>query len=111
MLIVLYPGIFAFDGFQRWAGRAHFLIRDWLPATQSLIVLTSPFDSPTLTRVTLAMVASLSVMALVQIAPDFGERKVVGTLFQLRHSDPLQCGQAPYTKKGLFCSFALAQWP
>lgn len=76
MLIVLYPGIFAFDGFQRWAGRAHFLIRDWLPATQSLIVLTSPFGSPTLTRVTLAMVASLSVMALVQISSRFWGEKV-----------------------------------
>ena len=75
-LIFLYPGIFAFDGFQRWAGRTHFLIRDWLPATQSLIVLTSPLDSPTLTRVVLALVASLAVLALVQLTTAEWGKKV-----------------------------------
>lgn len=74
-LIFRTPGIFAFDGFQRWAGREQLLIRDWLPATQSIIVLSSPFESPSFTRILLAILASVAVLALVQIShKTFGQR-------------------------------------
>lgn len=36
-LIHGWPGNFSFDSFQRWAGRDHVLIQDWLPATQAVV--------------------------------------------------------------------------
>lgn len=36
-ILVMWPTAYAFDGYQRWAGRDHILVQDWLPATQSII--------------------------------------------------------------------------
>ncbi len=36
-LVLAWPENYAFDGFQRWAGRDHLLVREWLPLTQSVV--------------------------------------------------------------------------
>ncbi|MGC6509630.1 MAG: hypothetical protein ACON4U_14500 [Myxococcota bacterium] len=107
LLIFLYPGVFAFDGFQRWAGREFLLIRDWLPATQSLIVLTSPFDSPTLTRFMLALVASLSVMALVQISTHFFGKRVGWYTVPIAAFGPFSVWSSTLYQEGTFLFFCL----
>ena len=33
-LILTYPDNYSMDAYQRWGGREHLLIQDWLPATQ-----------------------------------------------------------------------------
>ena len=38
-IIGAVPTNYSFDGFQRWAGRDHLLVQDWLPLTQSILVL------------------------------------------------------------------------
>ncbi len=40
-LIQFAPVAYSFDGYQRWAGRDHILVQDWLPVTQFLIWLTA----------------------------------------------------------------------
>lgn len=36
-LIEALPGNYSFDGLQRWAGREHVLVQDWLPALQLVV--------------------------------------------------------------------------
>ena len=39
-LIATHPTMYSMDAYQRWGGRAHILVQDWLPATQSIVWLT-----------------------------------------------------------------------
>ena len=43
-LIATYPDNYSMDAYQRWGGRHHLLVQDWLPATQSILWLTALFD-------------------------------------------------------------------
>lgn len=61
------PDVFAFDGFQRWAGRDHLLIRDWLPATQLIIFISAKLGDPIFTKLILAGVASLGSASITYI--------------------------------------------
>ena len=39
-LIATHPTMYSMDAYQRWGGRAHLLVQDWLPATQFIVWLT-----------------------------------------------------------------------
>lgn len=72
-LILLAPVPYSFDGYQRWAGRDHFLVQDWLPATQGLIWLTARLGGDLFVgRVVMAAVAAtaacLGSMLVMRIA-------------------------------------------
>lgn len=72
-VVLQSPVAFSFDGFQRWAAREHFLVQDWLPATQALIVALAPLGlGPT--RLGLAAVAALGFGALALVAGRVGGR-------------------------------------
>ena len=63
-LIVLAPWNFSFDGYQRWAGREHLLIQDWLPATQSILWVVDGLGGEIVAaRIALSLVASLACAA------------------------------------------------
>ena len=67
------PWNFSFDGYQRWAGRVHLLIQDWLPATQSILWLVSSAGGGVLaTRIALSVVAAAAVAAGVSLARSIG---------------------------------------
>ena len=40
-LIATHPTMYSMDAYQRWGGRAHLLVQDWLPATQFIVWLTT----------------------------------------------------------------------
>jgi hypothetical protein len=63
-LIALAPWNFSFDGYQRWAGREHLLIQDWLPATQAILWATDRLGGGILAaRIALSVVAAGAVAA------------------------------------------------
>jgi len=70
------PHNFSFDGYQRWAGREHILVQDWLPATQALIyAIESLGGDINDTRIVLAMIASLAAaMGAALAGACFGNR-------------------------------------
>ena len=73
LVIGLAPWNFSFDGYQRWAGREHLLIQDWLPATQSILWLVSSAGGGVLaTRIALSVVAAAAVAAGVSLARSIG---------------------------------------
>ncbi len=73
VVIGLAPWNFSFDGYQRWAGREHLLIQDWLPATQSVLWLVSSLGGGVLaTRIALSVVAAAAVAAGVSLARSLG---------------------------------------
>ena len=64
VLIVLAPWNFSFDGYQRWAGREHLLIQDWLPATQSILWMVDALGGGIFAaRAALSVVAALACAA------------------------------------------------
>jgi hypothetical protein len=72
-LIHAYPANFSMDGYQRWAGREHLLIQDWLPATQSIVHAVSSLGGGILeVRYALALVAALAVAAGAMAARELG---------------------------------------
>ncbi len=74
-IILAAPHNYAFDAFQRWAGRDVFLVQGWLPATQAIIRATASLGGDVVaTRVVLAAVASLGVAAGVLAAEKLGGR-------------------------------------
>lgn len=61
-LIWNYPHNFALDAFQRWAGKEHLLIRDWLPATQLFIYISNSLGFGIMgTRFVLSLLGALAV--------------------------------------------------
>lgn len=67
------PEIYGFDGYQRWAGRDHLLVRDWLPATQSVIwAVTRLGGGPVAAKLALSVVASGAVAAGALVARRLG---------------------------------------
>ncbi|MFN7144051.1 MAG: hypothetical protein ACK4YP_09760, partial [Myxococcota bacterium] len=66
---------YAFDGFQRWAGRDHLLIQQWLPLTQSVIVAVAELGGGvTETRLALSLVAAFATAAGCVLAGRIGGR-------------------------------------
>ena len=73
VLIALAPWNFSFDGYQRWAGREHLLIQDWLPATQSVLWVVAGLGGGILAaRIALSVVAALACAAGVLLVRAMG---------------------------------------
>lgn len=73
VLIALAPWNFSFDGYQRWAGREHLLIQDWLPATQSILWVVDGLGGGIVAaRIALSVVAALACAAGVSLARGMG---------------------------------------
>jgi len=61
VLIQIAPVPYSFDAYQRWAGRGHILVQDWLPATQTLIWATARLGGNLLAgRLVMSAVAALA---------------------------------------------------
>jgi len=73
VLIWTYPDNFSMDGYQRWAGRDHILVQDWLPATQALVHSVAALGGDILAmRIVMAIVGALAVMAGALVAREIG---------------------------------------
>jgi hypothetical protein len=72
-LILTYPDNYSMDAYQRWGGREHLLIQDWLPATQSLIWIVDTLGGGIfMMRIVMAIVAALAVTAGAWVARHLG---------------------------------------
>ena len=72
-LILTYPDNYSMDAYQRWGGREHLLIQDWLPATQSLIWFVDLLGGGILMmRMVMAVIAALAVTAGAWVARHLG---------------------------------------
>jgi len=68
-VVLLTPIPYAFDAFQRWAGRDHLLVRDWLPLTQSLVAAAAALGADhTQARLLAAAFAALGMAAGASLA-------------------------------------------
>jgi hypothetical protein len=64
VLIATYPTMYSMDAYQRWGGRAHLLVQDWLPATQSIVWLTNLMGGGQISvRVAVSIVAAIALAA------------------------------------------------
>jgi hypothetical protein len=73
VLIQTHPDNFSMDAYQRWGGREHLLVQDWLPATQSIIWLVSAMGGGIIAmRVAMAVVGSLAITAGAWVARSLG---------------------------------------
>jgi hypothetical protein len=71
----MFPTNGSFDGYQRWAGREHLLVQDWLPATQFFIFGTASLGGDVMaTRVVLSVVAALATACGAWLAQHLGGR-------------------------------------
>lgn len=87
-ILVLWPTAYAFDGYQRWAGRDHLLVQDWLPATQSIIWLVATLgggirEGRVAMSVVGALAAALGTLLVQRLAEPAGPRaeRVAGWSF------------------------------
>jgi len=72
-LVNAYPDNFSMDAYQRWGGREHLLVQDWLPATQFFIWLTAALGGGIMAmRVVMAIVGALAVTAGAWVARHIG---------------------------------------
>ena len=63
-LIATHPTMYSMDAYQRWGGRAHILVQDWLPATQSIIWMTDTLGGGQLAvRVAVSCIAAIALAA------------------------------------------------
>lgn len=75
-LILQYPHNFAFDGFQRWAGKEQLLVRDWMPAAQFFIYCANALGFDILgTKFILCVVASFGVASTSLIVAHLFDQK------------------------------------
>lgn len=74
-LIFAWPSAFSNDGYQRWAGREHLLVQDWLPATQAIIATVALLGGNIVAaRVAMALVGALAGAAATIVAMQLGKR-------------------------------------
>ena len=63
-LIATHPTMYSMDAYQRWGGRAHILVQDWLPATQFIVWITDTLGGGHLAvRVAVSLVAAVALAA------------------------------------------------
>lgn len=81
-LIAYNPTPYSLDGYQRWAGRDHLLVQDWLPATQSLIWLVAHLGGDVVAaRVVVSLVAAVAAGAGATLAIRLADRPSAGWWF------------------------------
>ena len=63
-LIATHPTMYSMDAYQRWGGRAHILVQDWLPATQFIVWLTDSLNGGQIaSRVAVSVIAAVALAA------------------------------------------------
>ena len=63
-LIATHPTMYSMDAYQRWGGRAHILVQDWLPATQSIVWLTDAVGGGQIAvRLAVSIIAAVALTA------------------------------------------------
>lgn len=67
LLLVLVPENYSFDAYQRWAGREHLLVRDWLPGPQLLVWIFAPLGIGAV-KLAFAVVGALGAAAAAALA-------------------------------------------
>lgn len=73
VLIVTHPDNYSMDAYQRWGGRHHLLVQDWLPATQSVVWLSTALGGSILAmRISMAVIGSAAVTAGAWVARALG---------------------------------------
>jgi len=72
-LVFTHPENYSMDAYQRWGGREHMLVQDWLPATQSVVWLVDALGGGiTPMRVAMAIIGALAVTAGAWVARSWG---------------------------------------
>lgn len=81
-IVIFWPTAYAFDGYQRWAGRDHLLVQDWLPATQTVIWAVAQLgggiaEGRAAMAVVGALAAALGTMLVQRLAVPLGPHGVM----------------------------------
>lgn len=107
-VLVAAPTPFAFDAFQRWAGREHLLVRDWLPATQAVVVATAALGGDHYgARAALAVVAALGVAAGAVVARRLGGPRAGWLFVPVGLFGPYLCWSTALYQEGTFLAVLL----
>ena len=109
VLIAMAPWNYNLDGFQRWAGRDHLLVFDWLPATQSIIWLVTALGGDiTAARVAMAVVASGAIAAGVMLARKLGGAAAGWCFLPVAVFSPFLAWSVVLYQEGTFLLFLLS---
>lgn len=107
-VVVATPTPYAFDAFQRWAGREHLLVRDWLPATQAVVALVAGLGGDHgHARLALALVASLGVAGGAAAARRMGGPAAGWAFLPVGLFGPYLCWSAALYQEGTFLAALL----
>lgn len=115
-VVLLTPIPYAFDAFQRWAGRDHLLVRDWLPLTQTLVAAASAMGADHMqARLLAAAFASLGMAAGAILARRLAGESAGWLFVPLALFGPNLCWSAALYQEGTFLTvllggLALAVW-
>jgi hypothetical protein len=116
-LVLAWPENYAFDGFQRWAGRDHLLVRDWLPLTQSVVwVVHRAGGGVVAMKLACAVVGALACGAGAAVAVSLGGAAAGWCFLPVVAFSPLVTWSiVPYQEGGFLAvtlgALALALWP
>ena len=102
-LIDKFPNNYSFDAWQRWAGRDHVLVQDWLPAVQAIIYVVAKLGGGVqVTRMVLATVTSIGTAAGVWAAESMGGRSAAWIFAVASMFGPFVLGGALMYQEGTF---------
>ncbi|MBM4366557.1 MAG: hypothetical protein FJ102_10095 [Deltaproteobacteria bacterium] len=106
-LVYAYPGNYAFDGLQRWAGREHVLVQSWLPAFQAVLYACDRIGLTLAeSRTVLAGVGALGIALATALAGRLGGWKAAWAFVPFALYGPHVCWTiAPY-QEGVFLAVA-----
>lgn len=102
-LVLRFPNNFAFDGWQRWAGREHVLVQDWLPTVQAVIFVVAKLGGGVqVTRVVLSAIAALGVGAGTACAEAMGGRPAAWVFGALASFGPFLVFSSLMYQEGMY---------
>lgn len=109
LCIRVYPWNFAFDGYQRWAGRDQILVQGWLPVTQTVIWGVYQIGGQlTETRIALSLAACLGVWFAVRLAGHLGGPVAAGAMVVAGASGPFTVWTSTLYQEGTFLCLLFA---
>ncbi len=107
-LIDAVPWNYSMDAYERWAGRDHLLVHDWLPATQAVIWAVAALGGGTVAaRVALSVVAALAAAAGAAVAEAVGGRGAGWTFLPVALFPPFLAWSATMYQEGTFLALVL----
>lgn len=107
-VITRWPDPYAFDAYQRWAGREHLLVKDWLPATQAVIWAVAGLGGGVeAARLALAAVAAVGVGATAVVAGRLGGARAAWLTLPLALFGPLTVWSATLYQEGTYLALAM----